>query len=199
MKRKHVFSCACALLVSGLLGRADPAEVTRAERSSSLRAEPVKGAEAGAEAFSGHKLQRALPDPFEEKKVKKLAMHLGAAMLAVNETNLVEALDPAKCSPELLDSLARSGDLKKLAQVNRAVDRIDCIGFNMISTEVITFVYVFTSQTGPYGIKCNVYLYKQNFYVSGFSVTSTWDGLEKMAQTVTPLETKLEIRKSSTR
>ncbi len=132
-------------------------------------------------------------DLFEERGIKGLANRLGATILKMNETNLIAALEPIKWSPDLLEKLTHSSDLTNLVRATRAADGVDCVGFNMISTEVITFVYVFTTEMGPYGIKFSVYLYKQTFHVSGLAVTSNWDGLEKMVQTVTPLETKLRI------
>jgi hypothetical protein len=133
-----------------------------------------------------------------EKGLEGLASRLGAAVLKLRDQKFSEALDPIQLTPGLRQAMEGAEDMKSLAAAASGADTIDCVGFKMISTQAVTFVYVFVTEDGPWGVKFRVHIYRGKFFVSGFAATSSWDGIETMYGTVEPLETKLHLfRKDS--
>lgn len=128
-----------------------------------------------------------------EKGIEGLASRLGAAVLKLRDHPISDALDPIQLTPGIRKAMEGAEDMKSLAAAASTADTIDCVGFRMISTEAVTFLYVLVTEDGPWGIKFRVHIYKGKFFVSGFAATSSWDGLEKMYDTVEPLDSKVHL------
>jgi hypothetical protein len=138
------------------------------------------------------------PPAEKPKNVLAENSRLGAAVLNLRDKQFSDALDPIQLTPGLRKAIEGAEEMKSLAAAAGAVDTIDCVGFRMISTQAVTFVYLFVTEDGPWGIKFRVHIYRGKFFVSGFEATSSWDGIETLYGTVEPLESKVHLfRKSS--
>jgi len=140
-----------------------------------------------------------------EKGLYDLANLLGAGILKLGEQELAVAFSPIQLPPELLEAAKRSTNIASLSRAAKAAGAVECVGFKMLSTYAVTLVYVLPTENGPWGVKLNLYSYKDKPHLPfktclfGISVASSWDGLEEMVKAVVPLEPKLEIsRKGAT-
>lgn len=133
-----------------------------------------------------------------ERGIDGLAQRLGAAILKLGDKDLKEAFAPIQIHPKMLEKMGDSAELKVLSQAVKTVESIDCVGFDMFSTEAVSFVYVFSTQHGPWTMKCNTYIYRGQFFISGFSLTTSWEEMEEILGKVNRLNPFLQITPKST-
>jgi hypothetical protein len=71
--------------------------------------------------------------------------------------------------------------------------KIQCVGFNQLSLDALTLLYVSTTEHGPAGIKLYIYKHETGLYVGRVDITFDWTELERMTETVVRLPAPLVI------
>jgi hypothetical protein len=71
--------------------------------------------------------------------------------------------------------------------------KIQCVGFNQISLDALTLLYVSTTEHGPAGVKLYIYRHETGLYVGRVDVTFDWTELENMSETVVRLPAPLVV------
>lgn len=88
----------------------------------------------------------------------------------------------------------KSNELKYLKAHSADITNMDLIGFRMISTTIISFLYVTTTQDGPMAIKVDVFSHKEKWNIAQIRITQKWDEITKMADNVRLLPVTLEFK-----
>lgn len=128
-----------------------------------------------------------------KRGIEGLAHRLGAAIIKLGDKSLKEAFEPIHIHPKMLAEMEGSEELKFLSQAIKTVESIDCVGFDMFSTEAVSFVFVFSTQHGPWTVKCDTYIYRGQFFISEFSLTTSWEEMEAILAKVVRLDQFLQI------
>lgn len=70
---------------------------------------------------------------------------------------------------------------------------IQCVGFNQLSLDALTLLYVGTTEHGPVGVKLYIYKHDTGLYVGRVDITFDWTELEHMTETVVRLPAPLVV------
>ena len=122
-----------------------------------------------------------------------LAQKLGSAIFILDKSPLDEALGSISINPQLKENMTTPDNRAKLAGILDNVDTVDCVGVRMMSTQVLSFLFISTSEDGPIAIKFDIYSYKGKLCVTGFHVTTSWSVMDDYFNSVDKLEGFLHL------
>lgn len=126
-----------------------------------------------------------------------LAQQLGSAIFILDKSPLNEALGSISINPQLKENMTTPDNRAKLAGILDDVDTVDCVGVRMMSTQVLSFLFISTSKDGPIAIKFDIYTHKGQPCVTGFHVTTSWSVMEDYFNSVDRLEGFLHLSREN--
>ena len=125
-----------------------------------------------------------------EHPAKVVAQYLWHLVKRENE-KAYELIETQTAAKRFVES---SADLKYLRGNSADISGVDFIGFRMVSTTIVSFLYVTTTQDGPVAISVNTFSFKSKWHVSEIRITRKWDDIVKNADSVRLLPATLGIK-----
>jgi hypothetical protein len=128
-----------------------------------------------------------------EKPAKVTAIYFRHLMEGKKQDayELIQTQDPVK---RFID---KSADLKYLTANAADIPSMDLIGFRMLSTTVVTFLYVLTTRDGPVAVRVDAFSFNKKFYISDIRIARQRDEIMKMADGVRLLPASMELKFNS--
>src|SRR3954471_9627756 len=114
------------------------------------------------------------------------------ALVAQGKINQADAVFLTRDATRAQLTEGRTLDMLRVLDL-RPPFTIQCVGFNQISLDALTLLYVSTTEHGPAGVKLYIYKHETGLYVGRVDVTFDWTELENMTETVVRLPAPLVI------
>jgi hypothetical protein len=114
------------------------------------------------------------------------------ALVAQGKINQADAVFLTRDNTRGLLTEGRTLELLRLMDL-RPPFTIQCVGFNQISLDALTLLYVGTTEHGPAGVKLYIYKHEKELYIGRVDITFDWTELEHMTETVVRLPAPLVI------
>ena len=114
------------------------------------------------------------------------------ALVAQGKINQADAVFQTRDQTRALLTEGRTLDALRVMDL-RPPFTIQCVGFNQLSLDALTLLYVATTEHGPVGVKLYIYKHQTGLYVGRVDVTFDWTELENMSETVVRLPAPLVI------
>ena len=106
-------------------------------------------------------------------------------LVLASSGKLDDANKVMEITPAAREMLTRAKTTDLLRRANLAPpSTIQFVGFNLISNDVATMLFVGTTETGPVAVKMYFYVHKNKSYLGRFETTEDWKETEQMLSTV---------------
>ena len=114
------------------------------------------------------------------------------ALVAQGKMNQADGVFQTRDQTRVLLTEGRTLDMLRVMEL-RPPFTIQCVGFNQLSLDALTLLYVGTTEHGPAGVKLYIYKHQTGLYVGRVDITFDWTELERMTESVVRLPAPLVI------
>jgi hypothetical protein len=122
-----------------------------------------------------------------------------AFLMHASQRDYASACKDLKVDPAVAKTFEQGRVPELLRQMNlTAPFDISFIGFNFISNDATTLLYVTNTEKGPIGVKLSVYVYKDGNHLGRVEATDDWSELAAMAASVERLPAPLKFTAAAT-
>jgi len=128
-----------------------------------------------------------------ETPSKHVAIYLWRLMEGKKET----AYEMFETKESVKRALEKSAELKYLKAHIAEVASLDFVGFRMVSTTVISFLYVMTTREGPVAVRIDSYSFGKKLVVSQIRMTREWEEMMRLVDSVKQLPASMEFKMES--
>ena len=104
-----------------------------------------------------------------------------AALRAFALSTFQREMDPATATSEY-------------SRRDREIASADFVGFRLVSTTVVSLLYVMVTRDGPVAVRIDAYSFKKDLHISQIHITRKWDEMMRLVDSVRLLPATMELK-----
>ena len=91
-------------------------------------------------------------------------------------------------------AIDKSDDIKFIRARAAEIVSVDFIGYRLISTDIISLLYIVMTREGPVVIRVDSYTYEKKFNIVQIRTARRWDDLMRLVDSVPELPASIEFK-----